>query len=249
MNRNQQYKTDQIAKFYSRHRVRYDQFYKSERWVFEHLGRPFGRVLDVGCAAGGLGLALAERFPIVSYAGVDINQQAIDAAKGRNGGYPMPAAFECGDITKIAVPGESFDTVISLGCADWNDDVIGNLEACWKRVAPGGVFIISLRLTDGKGICDKDVSYQPIDFDGTGGNVENAIYTVFNVKETLARFENLTPRASHVLAYGYWGEPSPTAVTPYKKLVFTVFAVTKAAGEARELTRELHLPTELLAGA
>lgn len=243
MNRNTQYKTGQIAKFYSRHRVKYDQFYPSERWIFDHLGRPFGRVLDVGCAAGGLGSALAEKFPLVSYTGVDINEQAVEAAKARSGEYPMPASFKCGDIVTLPpLPGEPFDTVISLGCADYNIETIAILEACWRRVAPGGAFFISLRLTDGQGVCDVSKSYQPIDFDGTGGDGEVAQYTVFNIKNALDLFSSLTPRASHVLGYGYCGEPSPTAVTPYEKLVFAVFAVTKAESADQELKWELHLP-------
>ena len=39
------------------------------------------KVLDLGCACGGLGLALKEKFQIKDYTGIEINYQAWKTAK------------------------------------------------------------------------------------------------------------------------------------------------------------------------
>ena len=59
------YKTNRISEYFNVNRVTWDQFYPSEKWMLERVAGPkgeMGRVLDGGCAAGGLGLALGGRF-------------------------------------------------------------------------------------------------------------------------------------------------------------------------------------------
>src|SRR5438132_1104500 len=94
MSENINYRTSNIARFYAEHRRRWDEFYPSERWIFERVASDhgqIGRVLDVGCAAGGLGDALAERFDsLQSYTGIDINVTAVESARSlaRSASYP-----------------------------------------------------------------------------------------------------------------------------------------------------------------
>ena len=80
-----------------------------------------GRVLDVGCATGGLGRALSERFAIREYVGVDINRQVIEAAQ-QDQTYPVASRrFIQGDILEVEdLVDKGFDAVFSLSCADWN---------------------------------------------------------------------------------------------------------------------------------
>src|SRR5690242_5924669 len=79
------YTTDAISRYYSTHRRHWGDLYPSERAVFDRLAADnmvIHRVLDVGCAAGGLAEILPERFPSIQYyTGVDINRQAIEAAR------------------------------------------------------------------------------------------------------------------------------------------------------------------------
>ena len=56
------------------------------------------------------------------------------------------------------------------------------------------------------------------------------------------------PHAGHLLGYGYWGKPSPTAVTPYCALVFAVFALQKGTEQRQTPSAELHLPMSLFNG-
>lgn len=71
---------------------------------------------------------------------------------------------------------------------------------------------------------------------------------MLNFDELLETLQQLGPAA--IFAYGYWGKPSATAVTPYDRLCFAVFAVRRASrSNAERLCLDLDLPKELLAGS
>ncbi len=235
MNGNFVYRTPKLSQFFSAHRRTWDQFYESERWVFERIIAQggFGHVLDVGCAAGGLGAALAERDALLSYSGVDINDEAIAAARRLRSA--QPSRFFCGDVIELGDFGRpAFDTVFSLSCADWNVETRRILERCWSLVAAGGRFVLSLRLSPGRSLLDAAESYQYLAFDEAAtGAEERAPYVVFNAADALRTLVGLVPAPAHVLGYGYWGTPSPSARTPVERLVFAVFAVTKRGADER----------------
>jgi len=246
------YKTDEIAKFYAANRRRWDELYPSERWIFERgiadAGN-LGHVLDVGCAVGGLALALSERKPLKAYTGIDINERAVALAKTLDH-FPMPTEFISGDI--LACPelaNRQFDTVVALGVADFNLATTSIIEACWRHVAPGGRLVISLRMTPEQGVQDIAASYQFIQFSGdVDESGERAPYTVQNSTDALVLLRGMQPVPRSLLGYGYWGAPSATARTPFKRIVFSVFALTKpAAGESADGRLELHLPIDALA--
>lgn len=248
--RNIKYLSPEIANFYKSHRCSWNEFYLSERTIFEAVAKRqnmnFGTVLDVGCAAGGLAYALSERFHMVSYLGIDINEQAINVAKERPSNKMNNFAFKCGDIVELYQNMKPFDTVFALSCADWNINTRGIINSCWKLVKPQGHLIISLRLTPHETINDFTRSYQFVRFDGhsqIAEQEEKANYVVFNILDALSMFKNLDEPPGHVLGYGYWGRPSKSAVTPYKELVFGVFALKKSENESSEA--ELCFPLSL----
>ena len=250
---NLRYSSREIAEFYSRHRNTWNELYSSEQAIFARLAEgkeSFGTVLDVGCAVGGLGRALAERCKVRRYVGIDINHQAIQAALLRQSDFPVPCSFICGDIVDhpAPLPGQQFDLVCSLSCADWNLEPLRIIQTCWDHVAPGGHLVLSVRLTNGRGLNDLNQSYQFIHFgdDPLTGGEERANYVVFNVFELLGNLASLKPCPNRLSAYGYWGKPSRTAVTPYERLVFAVFALEKVEFPASP-TAELILPLDLLA--
>ena len=85
MSKNISYQTNEISNFYSKNRIKWLDFYESERKVFETVGLgKCASVLDLGCGCGGLGFALKERFGITNYTGIDINKTAINIAKSLN---------------------------------------------------------------------------------------------------------------------------------------------------------------------
>ncbi len=248
---NIRFKTDGILNIFDGYRDKWEDFYPSERWAFEKLAGhsgSLGRVLDIGCALGGLGLAISNKFNVEEYVGVDINQQAIDKAKSMISKFSIPVRFECEDILKMTtLERESFDTVVSLSCADWNINTNEIINRCWEHVRPGGSFVISIRLTSNQGINDITKSNQPVSNDDQGNVLEFANYVVFNWWDFLHLIERFIPRPSLVSGYGYWGKPATDAVTPYKKLVFAVFIIRKSTGDetTKEINTELFLPLNL----
>ena len=235
MTKNIAYKTSEIGAYYGTHRRKWTEFYPSERTIFERLaegGTTFASVLDVGCAAGGLGEALRERFGTLNrYTGIDINREATVAATSTVSDIPR-RRFIAGDICDCGeLQGQNFDLVTALSVADWNVDASGILAACWKHVRPKGHLVLSLRLTPLAGVCDMDRSFQRIWFAPTPPppDVERAPYNVFNVQQAIVWLTRQTPPPAHVHIYGYWGTPSPQATTPYDRLVFSVVAMRKPA--------------------
>lgn len=248
MSGNLRYQTPKLAEFFLSHRRSWDQFYPSERWIFERIMESggFGNVLDVGCAAGGLGMALAGRGALASYTGVDINEDAIARAPAHTI-LPVPARFISGDILDLGDLGrDGFDTVVSLSCADWNVETTRILERCWSLVVAGGRFVLSLRLSPERSLLDFRQSYQYLSFDETpSGREERAPYVVFNSAHALEVLTRMSPQPAHILGYGYWGDVSASARTQVKRVVFAVFAVTKAkSGDEALQHLDLRLPRD-----
>ncbi|MDA7586520.1 class I SAM-dependent methyltransferase [Alphaproteobacteria bacterium] len=243
--KNIHYETNEIAKYFSENRICWDQFYPSEKKLFESIEvLPSDEVLDIGCGCGGLGLALNQKFDIISYTGVDINSCAIEAGQSLN----SSATLICDDILNAAdsvLKGRSFDLVCSLSCIDWNIKFDEMLSVAWGFVKPGGKFVATFRLCLGEGSNELKDSYQYINYEGKKEG-EIAAYVVLNIKELMAKLNNVKP--SRIKGTGYWGVPSPTAVTPHDSLCFAAFSLTKRdKNDNGEVAIELDLPEELIA--
>jgi SAM-dependent methyltransferase len=241
------YKSPQISKYYSNNRQRWDDFYKSEKWVFERIAgekKSLGKILDVGCACGGLGNALGEKYSFHSYTGIDINSDAITFAK-HNIDFEHPVTLINDDILNMDVKPE-FDIVVSLSCADWNIETEKIVTACWRGVKEDGYFVISLRLTKMEGVNDIHKSYQYINFFDDDAKPEQANYVVFNIWDAFKLLKNLLPQPLLIGAYGYWGKPAETAKTSYNDLVFAVFYLKKGSNLRNGVSEtELRLPMNL----
>jgi SAM-dependent methyltransferase len=237
------YQTDQLARYFATNRVAWPQFYESERVIIDRLNLDSRHtVLDIGCGCGGLGLALRERYAVENYTGVEINASAADAGRAMN-----PAAhILCGDILDLSereLRERYFDVVFSLSCVDWNVRFADMLSAAWNRVLPGGHLVATFRLIDTQGCNDPDRSYQYINFDGVREG-ERASYVVLNARELIQELIAFDPSA--IDAYGYWGAPSVTAVTPYERLCFSAFSIRKRNGDSGGAPRfDLNLPAEI----
>ena len=70
---------------------------------------------------------------------------------------------------------------------------------------------------------------------------EKAPYIVFNSGKLMKWLSKLN--CSEITAFGYWGVPSNTAVTPYKKIFFAAFLLKKNKKKKRKL--KLNLPKEI----
>jgi len=242
--RNIAYQSDEIARYFTHNRVRWQQFYESERRIIEQLRLgPRHTVLDIGCGCGGLGMVLRDQLGIRNYTGVEINKLAADAAQELN----PQANIICGDIVELsrnALHGKRFDVVFSLSCVDWNVRFSDMLIAAWDHVVPGGHLVSTFRLTVEEACDDIERSYQFINAEGKREG-ERACYVVLNAKSLMEQLGGFDP--SRINAYGYWGAPSGTAVTPYERLCFAAFSVRKRkSDDVVPLFRHLELPAEIL---
>ena len=238
------YQTDQIARYFAQNRVAWQQFYESERVIIEQLGLDRDdEILDIGCGCGGLGLALRDRFGIEKYTGVEINQAAAEAGRVLN----PQAQILCGDILNLSrnmLHDKRFDVVFSLSCVDWNVRFSEMLAAAWNHVLPSGHLVSTFRLTGEEGCDDINRSYQYINYDGIREG-ERASYVVLNAQSLLRQLAEFNP--SEIDAYGYWGAPSVTAVTPYERLCFAAFSIRKRKSDDAGTPRcHLNLPAEIL---
>jgi len=243
MTKNIAYATPEIARYFATNRVQWSQFYESEREIIcqMNLG-PAHDVLDIGCGCGGLGLALEERFGVTRYTGVEINTSAAGAGRQMN---PRARIID-GDILDVSrgeLRDRTFDVVFSLSCVDWNNAFRDMLASAWTHVRPGGYLMATFRLTDGEGCADFARSHQFINYEGKKQG-ELAAYVVLNADELMRDLNVFAP--SEINAYGYWGPPSATAVTPYDRLCFAAFSICKAEGNPGLPRLDLRLPPDLL---
>ena len=74
---------------------------------------------------------------------------------------------------------------------------------------------------------------------------EIAPYVVLNYYEWMKTAKSL-PEISGIRGYGYYGSPSITAVTPFKKVCFAVFALQKNHNEQDcEIVIDLNIPNAI----
>lgn len=238
------YTTDQIARYFASNRVTWPQFYESERTIIESLRLgPNHEILDIGCGCGGLGLALRDQFGVKYYTGAEINASAASVGRTMN----RDARILCGDILALKddeLRGKSFDVVFSLSCVDWNIRFSDMLAVAWNHVKPGGHLVATFRLTPEEGCSDFEKSFQYINYEGISEG-ERAAYVVLNARNLVLQLRSFDPMC--IDAYGYWGAPSATAVTPYERLCFTAISVKKRGpNDTGPFDCKLDLPVELL---
>jgi precorrin-6B methylase 2 len=242
-NLNIKYKTDEIERFFSKNRIAWDQFYESEKVIISALKlSKKDQVLDIGCGCGGLGLALKNKFNIQHYTGIEINTQAAETAKIFN-----PSSTILNDdfleVSNTSLKNKHFDVVFSLACFDWNIQFDLMLKAAWEKVADGGKLVATFRLVNDKSVYDINESFQFINYDGKLQG-EKAAYVVINAKELIEKLLTLLP--SEIKAFGYFGSPSTTAVTPYKEICFAAFSISRQnSNESKETHFNLELPPSI----
>lgn len=250
--KNIKYETDNLVNYYSKARNSWDGFYASERYMFEKVlsrfDTPFS-VLDAGCGCGGLGNALAEKFPLSYYKGLDINEAEIKWAVEHNK-LSVPHEFVCKDLAEYQDT-DLFDAVISLSCVDYNIEVDKMIENAWNRVKWGGYFISSIRLTTEESINDIERAFQYLNYeDENAAEGEKANYVVFSLLDILKVFSRMKCAPDSIEAYGYWCKPSKTAVIEYDELCMSVFALhkpQKCGADNDRMKIQLELPQNYFA--
>ncbi|MFZ5987457.1 MAG: class I SAM-dependent methyltransferase [Bacillota bacterium] len=109
-----------------------------------------GKILDAGCAFGGLSMHLVNAFPLIECIGVDFSQNQIDfasqLAKEAPGGERI--TFVKADVHHLPFEDNSFDAVFNLNVAHIVDDPVQMFNEFERVLKPEGVlFIKDLRKT------------------------------------------------------------------------------------------------------
>jgi 2-polyprenyl-3-methyl-5-hydroxy-6-metoxy-1,4-benzoquinol methylase len=96
------------------------------------MARPYlrGRVLDYGCSSG----ALAELCPPEAYLGVDISEEALEAARATHPGY---------EFNNKVSEHERFDVIVALAVLEHLDDPLDVLARWSGMLNPGGRIILT----------------------------------------------------------------------------------------------------------
>ncbi|NLI75562.1 MAG: class I SAM-dependent methyltransferase [Candidatus Riflebacteria bacterium] len=119
-------------------------------WLDRLLPR-HGRVLDIGCATGGLARNLAARSHHVT--GIDLDPALVERARataGQRKPRGEPPVFLTGDMTTLAeaVPGRDFDLVTCVGntLVHLPDPTAigGFLRQAHDRLRPGGALVMQI---------------------------------------------------------------------------------------------------------
>lgn len=243
---NIEFQSPGLVEFYKSHRKAFTDLYPSEQAAFEFLA-PHSKasILDLGCACGGLGWALFERFGCNDYTGIEIHAGA--AREGNTSVRPFGGRVLAGDILQAPSILErhakplTHDVVVSLSAVDWNVDVEANVRSAWNLVEVGGHLVVSLRLHPTLCINDICESFQPTTPESIQAD-EIAPYVVISVPEAVQFAASLG--ASRVTVFGKIGEPSRTAVTPVDELFFIVAVVEKGL-RSQELVFDIQSPYQL----
>ena len=232
------YKSTEAAQYFSSNRVNFHEFYATERQCLDFLITNSSReisILDIGCAAGGLGNALLSEYSLtkIAYVGVDINPHSISAGRVN---FPHLNLL-CSDfMDQLQDPPCQYSHIISLSCIDWNtsfdDSILAIIRYCKEREVD---FCFSFRSSE-IGVNSFFQSYQYVNYDGRPhGEIAN--YVVLGFDELRSIVHDFRP--SFVYLCTTVGSPSPTAVTPYSELVFG--CILLSYGKAPSLDPSLYI--------
>lgn len=240
------YKAEELSAFYSRHRIGWEKLYPSEKCVFDKMGLDSSdRVLDLGCACGGLGVALAERFGIRDYVGVDINKQCIEHAPKV---CPWGTFINDDFLNVFDNFPHSFDLGLSLSAADWNIQTEAMLSALFSRIRVGGRLVLSCRLASERivGECLEVEQYVCFEESLVESATETAPYKVYSLPKIL-RILRAIGNVAEIAGYGYWGKVPPSVRgLPVDRVFYLVATVSKAESRVAAPRLSLDVCTDLL---
>jgi 2-polyprenyl-3-methyl-5-hydroxy-6-metoxy-1,4-benzoquinol methylase len=105
---------------------------------------PGSRVLDAGCGAGPMTIAMARRGHEV--VAVDLSGKMLEQCRQsieEQGMAGTPIDLRLGNLLEIDLPAGSFHAVIALGFLQYQDDEIAALRRLNDLLRPGGVLVVS----------------------------------------------------------------------------------------------------------
>ena len=126
-----------------RHRLRHNIVMQGA-YIDEFLShiRPGMRVLDLGCGAGWLTLAMAQRGAEAT--GIDISEESLNVAReyyeSIREEVPGSARYELADLNHLSLAADSYDVIAVCGALHHLTHVRHTIEELHKALRPGGLF-------------------------------------------------------------------------------------------------------------
>lgn len=110
--------------YYQESRDKFSKLYKGEQYLIKKYIKSGHKILDIGCAHGGMYKILKDKFKNISYTGLDFNKNMISYAKKT---YPdAKFVLNKNNIYKNIFKNETFDVIIIFG--------ILHLNPNWKKI-------------------------------------------------------------------------------------------------------------------
>ena len=183
------------SNYYIKNKVRekFKDLEKSKKFLIKKINFKKNKILDAGCASGGMYSALKEKFGSIDYTGIDLDSKCIRNAKKRF----STAKFFKMDIFDKKLKKNSYDTIMiwnwSYMYPDWKKLLSQAIKISRKFV----MFDNRLRL-NGPTITDIDLSYQYYH----KSNKRN-YYIVHNLYELLSFLQIGELNIKSINIYGY----------------------------------------------
>lgn len=113
-------------------------------WVDDLALAPGSQALEIGCGAGFMAIALAQRGLRVD--GIDSAEAMIDLARQNaveSGTAPAMLSFEVSDVYSLPYKDASFDLLIAIGVLPWLDRAELAVREMARVTKPGGYIILT----------------------------------------------------------------------------------------------------------
>lgn len=132
---------EQWADHYATERERTPYFRAQLAIVISMLAGESGRILDMGCAAGGeISELRARDFSVV---GIDISPRMLEFARCRFANDPQ-VHFCRADIDRLPFLSQSMDHVVCLGVFEYLPDYSAAVQEIHRVLRPGGLAIVAI---------------------------------------------------------------------------------------------------------
>ena len=239
-----EWSTSSALEYYSKNRHEISDLYPSEKVFLPRVLFPGAKVLDIGCASGGLYNIMRTMEPAIEFTGIDISEAVVDLAR-RN--YPE-ARFEVGEGSEMPYEDGTFDLVhcTSLFCIEPHyEEIIRVMYRVSNRFV-----LVDMRLLKGIGN-DWDIEKSYYDIQFSGETVQGKVpYVVSDVDEVANFVLGLDPKPKAIRGTGYFHEVAKEAHTPFKEACMSILLIQK--GDVGTTITELdleNLPIEFSAAS
>ena len=130
---------DYETKLWGGHKVALSPMYLGAlrlRYCLEDLSDVRGKVLEIGCGAGGMAKAIKDNLPDLEVYGCDISRMAIQAAQKSSQGV----IFREGDAYDLPYCSNSFSAVVMFDVLEHLDNPERCIAEVWRVLEGGGLF-------------------------------------------------------------------------------------------------------------